>query len=138
MNQEVNNLPEGINPETLKNILNDRKALIEATKQSFFWFFYVYFGRYFTYSVAPFHRKMIKIAQDETVKRAAVMAFRGSAKSTILNTAFALWCVMGATQKKHIVIASQTQQRSKDHLMNIRKEKLKNQLLLKTLICLTK
>ena len=65
---------------------------------------------------------MINIAQDENIKRAAVMAFRGSAKSTILNTAFTLWCVMGAPQKKHIVIASQTQQRAKDHLMNCRKE----------------
>jgi len=50
------------------------------------------------------------------------MAFRGSAKSTILNTAFALWCVMGTPQKKHVVIASQTQQRAKDHLINARKE----------------
>lgn len=65
---------------------------------------------------------MIKIAQDDSIKRVAVMAFRGSAKSTILNTAFALWCVMGLPQKKHVVIASQTQQRAKDHLMNVRKE----------------
>jgi hypothetical protein len=133
MNQEINNLPEGIYPETLKKLLNDRPALIEATKQSFFWFFYIYFGRYFTYSVAPFHRKMIRIAQDETIKRAAVMAFRGSAKSTILNTAFALWCVMGLPNKKHIVIASQTQQRSKDHLMNIRKEIEDNKLMAENL-----
>ena len=72
---------------------------------------------------------MINIAQDENIKRAAVMAFRGSAKSTILNTAFTLWCVMGAPQKKHIVIASQTQQRAKDHLMNCRKEIEENSLM---------
>ncbi len=72
---------------------------------------------------------MIKIAQDENIKRAAVMAFRGSAKSTILNTAFALWYVMGSPQKKHIVIASQIQQRSKDHLMNHRKEMENNKLM---------
>jgi len=129
MNQKFDNLPEGITPETLKQLLDNRPSLIEATKESFFWFFYIYFGRYFTYPVAPFHLDMIKIAQDETIKRATVMAFRGSAKSTILNTAFALWCVMGVPQKKHIVIASQTQQRSKDHLMNIRKEIENNKLL---------
>lgn len=117
----------------MKNLLNDRKALIEATRQNFFWFFYIYFGRYFTYPVAPFHREMIKVAQDESIKRGAVMAFRGSAKSTILNTAFALWCVMGAPQKKHIVIASQTQQRSKDHLMNHRKEMENNKLMAENL-----
>ena len=125
--------PSNLSPEeirkTLELLLNDRTALIETTKQSFFWFFYIYFGRYFTYPVAPFHMDMINIAQDENIKRAAVMAFRGSAKSTILNTAFALWCVMGAPQKKHIVIASQTQQRAKDHLMNCRKEIEENDLM---------
>ncbi len=74
---------------------------------------------------------MIRIAEDDSIKRAAIMAFRDSAKSTILNTAFALWSIMGVHQKKHVVIASQTQQRSADHLMNIRKEveKNKNKLL---------
>ena len=100
MKEEIPILPEGISPETLKNLLNDRGALIEATKQSFFWFFYIYFGRYFTFPVAPFHREMIRVAQEENIKRVAVMAFRGSAKSTILNTAFTLWCVMGVPMKK--------------------------------------
>lgn len=57
------------------------------------------------------------------------MTFRDSAKSTILNTAYALWSIMGIHQKKHIVIASQSQQRAKDHLMNIRKEIENNKLL---------
>lgn len=83
--------------------------------------------------MAPFHLDMIKIAQNDNIKRAAIMAFRGSAKSTILNTAFALWCVMGAPNKKHVVIASQTQQRSKDHLMNIRKEIEDNKLMAENL-----
>ena len=72
---------------------------------------------------------MFRIAQNEKVKRAGVMTFRNSAKSTILNTAYSLWAIMGIPQKKHVVIASQTQQRSKDHLMNIRKEIEGNQLL---------
>ena len=76
---------------------------------------------------------MIRVAQEENIKRVAVMAFRGSAKSTILNTAFTLWCVMGVPQKKHIVIASQTQQRAKDHLMNIRKEIEGNKLMAENL-----
>jgi len=72
---------------------------------------------------------MIKIGENENIKRAALMVFRGGAKSTILNTAFALWSLMGSPQKKHIVIASQTQQRARDHLMNIRKEIENNKLL---------
>lgn len=129
MYQDFQNLPPQINQETLKTLLGNRRTLIEITKKSFFWFFYVYFGRYLGYMAAPFHYEMIKIAEDERIKRAVIMAFRGSAKSTILNTALSLWCIMGSPQRKHIVIASQTQQRARDHLMNIRKEIESNQLL---------
>jgi len=122
------NLPEKINPEILKQILKDRKVMIAVTRQSFFYFFYIYFGRYIKCPIAPFHFEMFRIAQDEGIKRVGVMTFRNSAKSTILNTAYSLWAIMGAPQKKHVVIASQTQQRSKDHLMNVRKEIETNQL----------
>jgi len=129
MNEEFQNLPNEIDPDILKPILKDRKTMIAITQRKFFYFLYIYFGRYIKYPIAPFHFKMIKIAQDENIKRAGVMAFRDSAKSTILNTAYALWAIMGIPQKKHVVIASQTQQRAKDHLMNIRKEIEGNQLL---------
>jgi predicted phage terminase large subunit-like protein len=72
---------------------------------------------------------MFKIAQKEEIKRAGVMTFRNSGKSTILNTAYALWAIMGVHQNKHVVIASQTQQRAKDHSINIKNEVEKNQLL---------
>ena len=118
-----------IDPEILKLILKDRKTMTAITRRSFFYFLYIYFGRYIRYPIAPFHFKMIEIAQNENIKRAAVMSFRDSAKSTILNTAYSLWAIMGTPQKKHVIIASQTQQRAKDHLMNIRKEIEGNQLL---------
>jgi predicted phage terminase large subunit-like protein len=129
MNETLQNLPNEIDPEILKRILKDRKALTEITRRSFFYFFYIYFGRYIKYPIAPIHYEMFGIGQDEKIKFAGVMTFRNSAKSTILNTAYALWSIMGTPQKKHVVIASQTQQRAKDHLMNIRKEIEENKLL---------
>lgn len=129
MKKTSQNLPKEINPEILKQILKDRKVMIAITRRSFFYFFYIYFGRYIKCPIAPFHSDMFRIAQDEGIKRAGIMTFRNSAKSTILNTAYSLWAIMGTPQKKHVVIASQTQQRSKDHLMNIRKEIENNQLL---------
>ena len=90
MNEEFQNLPNEIDPEILKLIFKDRKTMIAITRRSFFYFLYVYFGRYIKYPIAPFHFKMIEIAQNENIKRAAVMAFRDSAKSTILNTAYNL------------------------------------------------
>ena len=129
MNKIIQGLPNEFDPKIIKELLKDRKALITATRQSFFLFFYVYFGRYIKNPIAPFHFEMFRIAQDENIKRAGVMTFRNSAKSTILNTAYSLWAIVGMPQKKHILIASQTQQRSKDHLMNIRKEIEVNELL---------
>ena len=120
---------EDPDPGILEQILSDRRVLTEVTRQSFFYFFYIYFGKHIEYPKAPFHLDMIKIAQDENIKRAVIMTFRNSAKSTILNTAYAIWSVLGAPQKKHVVIVSQTQQRVKDHLMNIGKEFENNQLL---------
>lgn len=130
MDKKLPNLPNEINPEVIEQLLKDRKALIAATQQSFFYFFYVYFLRHLKCPIAPFHFDLLKIAQDEEIKRAGVMTFRNSGKSTILNTAYALWAIMGIHQKKHVVIASQTQARAKDHLMNIRKEMEHNELLI--------
>jgi len=129
MNDTLQNLPDGIDPEVIKKILKDRKALTEITRRSFFYFFYLYFGRYIKFPIAPMHYKMFEIGEDEKIKFAGLMTFRNSAKSTILNTAYTLWSIMGTPQKKHVVIVSQTQQRAKDHLMNIRKEIEDNKLL---------
>ncbi len=129
MNETLQNMPNKIDPEILKRILKDRRAMTEITRRSFFYFFYIYFGRYIKYPIAPVHYEMFGIGQDEKIKFAGVMTFRNSAKSTILNTSYALWSIMGTPQKKHVVIASQTQQRAKDHLMNIRKEIEENKLL---------
>jgi len=123
------NLPNKIEPEFLKRIMHDRKVMIALTKRSLLFFFYVYFGSYIKYSIAPFHYEMFKLAQDESIKRVGVVAFRDSAKSTIMNTAYSLWAIMGVLKKKHIVIASQTQPRVYDHLRNIRREIEKNRLL---------
>lgn len=122
-------MPEDLNSEALKKIIKDRKLMTELAYRSFFYFILFYFGEHIKYPLAPFHYEMLKIGQEENIKRAVVMAFRNSGKSTILNTAYAIWCIVGAPQKKHVVIASQTQQRAKDHLMNDRKEFENNQLL---------
>ncbi len=129
MNKIIQGLPDDFDPEIIKRLLKDRGALIVATQRDFFLFFYIYFGRHIRDPIAPFHFQMFKIAQDEKIKRAGVMTFRNSGKSTILNTAYSLWAIMGVHQGKHVVIASQSQQRAKDHLMNVRKEIENNRLL---------
>lgn len=58
-----------------------------------------------------------------------VMAFRGSGKSTILNTANVLWSILGKPKKKFVVIVSKTQEQSKNHFSNIKAELENNEQL---------
>lgn len=118
-----------IDAKLMERVLSDRRVMVEVTRRSIMYFFYVYFGGYIKYPVAPFHRKMFEIAQDDSIKRVVVISFRNSAKSTILNTTLALWSIMGIHKKKFVVIVSQTQQRAREHLRNIRQEIEKNSLL---------
>jgi len=128
MNQ-IAQLPNDPDPEFLKKILEDQRVMIELTKQSLFYFFNIYFQIPDRHPSAPFHQKMFDFAQDDSTKRVCVVAFRNSAKSIILDTAYALWSVMGIQEKKFVIIASQTQERAYGHLKNIRKEIEENKLL---------
>jgi len=76
--------------------------------------------------MAPFHRDMFRLAEDDSKKRIGIIAFRGSAKSTLWNTTYALWAIMGRLQKKHVVVVSHTQLRVSDHSLSIAREVEKN------------
>lgn len=130
MNQ--NNQNE-IPPELFKNILADRKVMVALARRSFFHFFYIFLGPYIQHRMAPFHHDIFHYAEDEAIKRFLLIAFRGSAKSTICSTALPLWAITGRLKKKHVVIASHTQQRAYDHSANIAREVEQNDLLRKYL-----
>jgi len=117
----------------LERILNDRKLRTTIVRDSFEWFFTIYFHRYMKYETAPFHGEMFRIAEDDSIKLAVIAAFRGSAKSTIITTAYVLWAILGRQQKKYIPILSQTEQKSRQHLINIKRELEENELLRKDL-----
>ena len=110
-------IPEAV----IQKIATNPKMLFAVTKRSFQWFFCVFFWKeYVTKGLAPFHFKFFAIAQDESVKRASVVAFRMAGKSTILNTAYAVWAIMGIHRKRNVVIVSKTKDMAQKHLKNIR------------------
>lgn len=129
MSNQIPNLPAEIDSVLIDQILGDAKLFRAVSRQSFLYFFCFFFKRYMTLPIAPFHRIFFRLAQDDSIKRAVVVAFRSSAKSSILNTAYTLWAIMGRQGKKHVVIASQTEKQAKDHLNDIRKEIEDNRLL---------
>lgn len=113
----------------IEKMIRDRDFRIALCRKSHYWFFHFYFGHYVTHKTADFQREMFKITEDEENKMAVIVAFRGSAKSTIFTLSYVLWSIMGKHGKKFVIILSQTQKQAKQHLMNIRTELEKNIIL---------
>lgn len=107
----------------------DHKVRAEVTTQSHQWFFSTYFSNYLTHPTADLHRDLFSITEDDSLPLAVVVAFRGSAKSTILTMSYPIWSVVGRQQKKFVLIASQTQYQARVHLTNIKRELESNELL---------
>lgn len=119
--------------KVVDRLLTDKQYRQNVVRKSLEYFFPVYFHKYMKYDTAPFQKDIFQILEDEKNKLAVIVAFRGSAKSTIVTTAHVIWSVLGAPQKKFIVILGQTEQKARQNLMNIKLELEHNELLRKDL-----
>lgn len=108
--------------EMIEHILSDQTARRIIVKESHYWFFHLYFSEYVKYRTADFQREMFAITEDEQSNMAVIVAFRGSAKSTIMTMSYPLWAVLGKLQKKCVIIISQTQTQAKIHFENFKRE----------------
>jgi len=118
-----------ISSDLMKKIINNQQMRTELTRKSHWWFFNIYLNHYISHPSAPFHQQIFGLTEDETVKTLLIVAFRGSAKSTILTLSYPIWAILGEQQKKFVVILGQTQRQARQHLVNIRKELEANELL---------
>ena len=117
------------NNDLFDALAKDRAARRAATRASHFLFFHFYFAHYVKYETAPFHRELFQLTEREDIKNLFVVAFRGSAKSTIFTTSYPIWAILGEQQKKFVLILCQTQAQAKQHMMNLRRELEGNALL---------
>lgn len=101
----------------------------ETVHVSHLWFFLIYFARYVQYDLADFHRDIFTATEDDSIKRCAIVAFRGSGKSTIISLSYILWAIMGKEQRKFVLLVARTQEQAKLMLRNIRTELERNLLL---------
>lgn len=129
INEKTSADAEPVSPDLLKKIINKQKMRTELTRKSHWWFFNIYLNHYISHPSAPFHQQIFGLTEDETIKTLLIVAFRGSAKSTILTMSFPIWAILGKQQKKFVIILGQTQRQAKQHLVNIRKELEANKLL---------
>ncbi|MDE2037783.1 MAG: phage terminase large subunit family protein [Patescibacteria group bacterium] len=110
-------------------MVHDENLRRKITRTSFRYFFGTYLSHYIDYTIAPFHAEMFHLAEDPIHQTITIMAARNSAKSAILNTALAIWSVLGAPEKKMVIIVSRTQAKAKQHFQNIKREFESNKLL---------
>ena len=118
-----------MNDNYIEQLLHDQKARKVAVRNSHYLFFHIYFPEYVKYQTAPFQKEIFSITEDEDIKNAVIVAFRGSAKSTIMTFSYPLWAMIGKPGKKFITIISLTQQQSRLILANIKRELETNELL---------
>lgn len=127
MNQNDKHL--ALPPELLKQIVIDRKVRRALASESHLLFFNIYFADQVEYETADFQRDMFALTENLEHKSIFIEAFRGSAKSTIMNTSLLLWSVLGKPSCKFIIIVCQTQDQAKAHLKNVRMQIEGNKLL---------
>jgi predicted phage terminase large subunit-like protein len=114
-----------------RKMLTDRVFRKEITKKNHYWFFHTYFSHYITAPTADFQKEIFELTESSKIQMAAIIAFRGSGKSTIVNLSFPLWSIIGIKKKRFILIVGQTQSQARQHLKNIRKELESNPILKK-------
>jgi len=133
LKQREKNVPEpnnGLTPNLAEKMFRDRRVRTAITRQSHFLFFHFYFAHYVKYPTAPFQREMFHLSERQNIRNLFIVAFRGSAKSTIFTTSYPVWAILGEHQKKFVLILCQTQAQAKQHMMNLRRE-LESNILLK-------
>lgn len=113
----------------LETIAKDRLVRQTVARESHLMFFHLYFPHYVKFPLAEFQKDIFRITEDTSNKLACIVAFRGSAKSTIVTLSYSLWAILGLHQKKFVLIICQTQSQARQHMVNIRRELENNKLL---------
>ena len=116
-------------PEVMNQITNDSDIRRAIARNSHKWFFPIYFGHYISHHSAPFHEQIFNLTEDQTIKHAVIVAFRNSAKSTIVSLSYILWAIFGIQKKKFVLVLAHTTQQAEMYMKNIKDELETNELL---------
>ncbi len=106
-----------------------RRGRREWSRRGLGIFIYFYLGHYVKYETPDFHKEIFEALERGDTEFLELIAFRGSAKSTIASLALALWSAV--TGRKHfVIILSDTFSQAKLHIQNIIYELENNELLI--------
>jgi len=113
----------------IQQIVSDRKIRASVASGSHYWFFNIYFSHYVKYPTAQFQKEIFSLTEQQDIRNIGIVAFRGSAKSTIMTLSYPIWSILGKQQKKFVVLLGQTQIKARQYLLNIKRELESNELL---------
>lgn len=118
-----NNIP----PEYLAAVIGNQELRIEAA-QTFAGFCLIYLSHYFFLERADFHPELMAHLQNSDELFLAIAGFRGSAKSTLANTALVLYEAL-IRHNPFIILINETDDVAKLSIANIREELESNELI---------
>ena len=118
-----------LSTKELEAILANSNLRKSLAREDPMWFCLIYLRHHLEFPLAPFHLEMFHLLREEEQTFIAIMAFRESGKSVIMNTANILWSILGRPQKRFAVVVSKTQDQAKTHFSNLKQELLYNELL---------
>lgn len=103
----------------LRRIKRDKVYRMNLALSSFFWFFHIYFAKYVRCKTADFQKEIMGDLEDDWVLFLEILAFRGSAKSTIVR-AFVIWSII-TKRRRYAILIGNTEPQAVKYLTNIRK-----------------
>lgn len=106
------------------------QALRAKFRKSFVGFCALYLPHYFQLKAADFHHEIIDILNDKSQRFVSITGFRGSAKSTIVATAYVLWQALENDDVTFIVPVNETDDTVRLNMANIRRELSENKAIL--------
>lgn len=129
LNDQSPNPPSDPNDSASDRVSRLRR---DAGQHSFPAFLKIYLGNHCTIPPSSMHLDIFALLEAATVKRGeriAIAAPRGHAKTTLVNTAYLLWCIC-YKKEDYILLGSSTSDNANDMLSHIKKELMSNPLLI--------
>ena len=118
-----------INSKIFKAIIKNPLIRKSLARLSHYYFFHIYLAHHIQYETAEFQREIISMTEDFEQKFTVILAFRGSAKSTLVSLSYVIWSIIGKQNIKFILLISQTHGQVKQLMANIKSEFESNELL---------
>jgi len=118
-----------VNSKLFRAIIKNPLVRKTLARMSHYYFFHIYLAHHIQYETAEFQKEIISVTEDFEQKFAVILAFRGSAKSTLISLSYVIWSIIGKQNIKFILLISQTHGQVKQLLANIKSEFESNDLL---------